>query len=172
MAAPPPRRVRRRAGEPARAEPAGPGADPALLAASEAAAAEREATAAAVALVLASATAKAEATAAEAAAAAPPDPGLLDGDQFQRRSRRAAIRGFAGMLVRGIAVLALFIGGIALGAAAFQRSDQAAAAAPIVDPAVDGARRRRSSSRSSSRPLPAATPIRSGRRCRPSPTPG
>ena len=121
--------------------PDGPGADPALLAASEAAAAEREATAAAVALVLASAKAKAEATAAEAAASVPPsDPSLTDGDQFRRRSRRAAIRGLVGMLARGIAVLALFIGGIALGAAAFQRSDQAAAAAaPIVDPAVDGA---------------------------------
>jgi hypothetical protein len=111
--------------------------DAAGLAASEAAAADRADTAAAIALVMASARAKAEAAA--AAAATDPDPSLADASEVQRRSRRVAIRGMLAMLARGAIVLALFVAGIALGAAAFQRSDQVATTAPVVDPAVDGA---------------------------------
>jgi hypothetical protein len=119
-------------------DPDGVKIDAEALAASAAAAADRADTAAAVARVMASARAKAEA-AATAAAVAVPDPSLADAAQVQRRSRRAAIRGTLAMVARGVLMLALFVGGIALGAAAFQRSDQVASTAPVVDPAVDGA---------------------------------
>ena len=113
-------------------------ADAAGLAASEEAANERAATAAAVALVAATAFAHAEA-AATAAAVAVPDPSLADADQVARRSRRAMVRGTFTLVVHGMLVLALFLGGIALGTLAFQRSDQGASTVPTVDPGVDGA---------------------------------
>jgi hypothetical protein len=106
--------------------------DPAGLSASEAAAAKRAETAAAVALVAAVAAERASEAASAAAVAtpvveeAPPKPGV---------TRR--LRAVGAMLIRGAAVLALFVGGLALGNAAFQ-SNQPPQPAQVVDPATDG----------------------------------
>ena len=106
--------------------------DPAGLSASEAAAAKRAETAAAVALVAAVAEQRAS-EAAQAAAIATP----VVEEAPRKPGRIRALRAFGAMLVRGLAVLALFIGGLALGNAAFQ-SSQAPEPAQVVDPVTDG----------------------------------
>lgn len=103
--------------------------DPAGLSASEAAAAKRAETAASVALVAAVASAKAQA----AADVAVPEP-VVD-DAPARPSRVRSLRGLGAMLIRGVVVLALFVGGVALGQAAF-RSTTSAAPQVIVDPST------------------------------------
>ena len=106
--------------------------DPAGLSASEAAAAKRAETAAAVALVAAVAASRAEA-AAEAAANARPEPVLAP--KGPTKIRR--LMGVFAMLLRGVLVLALFVGGYALGQAAF-RNSQTGTPTTIVDPTTDG----------------------------------
>jgi hypothetical protein len=106
--------------------------DPAGLSASEAAAAKRAETAAAVALVAAVAASRAEA-AAEAAANAQPE--VVVAPKGPTKMRR--LMGVFAMLLRGVLVLALFVGGYALGRAAFTTS-QSGAPTTIIDPTTDG----------------------------------
>jgi hypothetical protein len=118
---------------PGAAEPVGAAAiDPAGLSASEAAAAKRAETAAAVALVAAAASAKAQA-AADVAVPAP----VVEAAPT-RPSRWRSLRGLVAMLIRGVLVLALFVGGVALGQAAF-RNTTSSAPPVIIDPSTEGA---------------------------------
>ena len=115
--------------------PAAPIADAAALAESEAAAASRAATAAEVALVAATAAARADEVAAAARAAVP----ITEVDAPLPNPRRRALKAVGTMLVRGILLLALFVGGLVLGNTAFLRSDQnTSPSALLVDPATDG----------------------------------
>jgi hypothetical protein len=106
--------------------------DPAGLSASEAAAAKRAETAAAVALVAAVAEQRAT-EAAQAAAIATP----VVEEVPKKPGKIRALRAFGAMFVKGLAVLALFVGGLALGNAAFQ-SSQAPEPTQVVDPVTDG----------------------------------
>ncbi len=113
-------------------EPVAPAVtDPAGLSASEEAARKRAETAAAVALVAAVASARAEQAAlnppvVEPEVEAAPRPGRLRG-----------LRGLLAMVLRGAAVIALFVGGLALGNA-WHQSNQTEAPTHIVDPATEG----------------------------------
>lgn len=126
-----------RAAEPPRpseptSEPVAPAVtDPAGLSASEAAAAKRAETAAAVALVAAVASARAEQAALNAPAVEPAV------EAPTRPSRLRALRSLVAMLLRGILVIALFVGGLALGNAWYQ-SNRTEAPTQVVDPATDG----------------------------------
>ena len=103
------------------------------LAQSEAAAVEHDATKAAIAVVAAIAAARA-AQAAEAAEPPPTDTELLAAPKHPRfRLVRAAL----GTVVRGVLVLALFVGGWALGQAAFARNATGETAL-FADPGTDG----------------------------------
>lgn len=106
--------------------------DPAGLSASEAAAIKRAETAAAVALVAAVAASKASAVA-DAAAQAEPD----EVPAPARPTVRRRLLGVFAMVLRGALVLALFVGGYALGQAAF-RNQQPDAPAAVVDPSTVG----------------------------------
>lgn len=103
------------------------------LAESEAAAVEHDATKAAIAVVAAIAAARA------AAATEPTELPASEQDILAapRHPRFRQVRAMLGTVVRGLLVLALFVGGWALGQAAFARNDTSATTT-FADPVIDG----------------------------------